>query len=118
MTRAGRYMALVASGDAAPPTPTASLEGQQSVCERVTLAIARAAEHGLITPTCLERAVALERLLRRNGVGGGRIRVGVRWEGGQFLAHAWVELGGVVLADSPTRVRSFTSFARAETLPS
>jgi hypothetical protein len=38
----------------------------------------------------------------------------VRWQQeAEFLAHAWVELGDVVLADSVSRVRAFQSIADA-----
>ena len=52
-------------------------------------------------------------LMRRHGISRGRIRVGVRLEDGQFLAHAWVELGDLILADAPRRVRAFQSIAEA-----
>jgi len=75
----------------------------------MALAVARVAEHSpLHRPKCLERAVALDRMLRRAGIDDGRIRVGVRLREGGFEAHAWVELGGVVLGDEEWHVRTFT----------
>lgn len=114
-TRPGRYVELarteVAPQDVfAGPTDT----GTRTLASRLALAVERAAEHGPIRTTCLERAVALDRLLRGHGVTAGRIRVGVRWQDGQFLAHAWVELGDTVLADTPARVRAFQSIADAK----
>jgi hypothetical protein len=107
-TPSGRFVQVAATG----PTPEVGVPpdaATRALSEGLAIAIERAAGHGLIRPTCLERAVALQRLLRRHGVTSGRIRVGVQWQNGAFLAHAWVELGGIVLADSPRRVRAFTS---------
>ena len=97
-----------ATGEAATPDAATRALGQ-----RLALAVERAAEHGPVRATCLERAIALDRLLRRHGVARGRIRVGVRWEHDQFLAHAWVELDDLVLADTPDRVNAFRTIAAA-----
>lgn len=111
-TTPGRFMQVSpvddASRDAAAPDPATRALG-----ERLALAVERAAENGPIRATCLERAVALDRLLRRHGVERGRIRVGVRWEDGQFLAHAWVELGDLILADTADRVQAFRAIGTA-----
>ena len=42
--------------------------------------------------TCLTRSFALSIMLRRSGYPS-EIRIGAAQEGGQFLAHAWVERG-------------------------
>lgn len=73
------------------------------------LAVRRAAAYGPLSTTCLLRATALQRLLEREGILDSRLRVGVRSVDGRFAAHAWVELGGLVLLDQPRHVRSFTS---------
>ena len=106
LTPATAAPAIPATGSIAPETGALSA--------RLALAVERAAEHGPVSTTCLERAVALDRLLRHHGVTAGRIRVGVRWQDAEFLAHAWVELGDKVLADSVTRVRGFQSIADAK----
>jgi hypothetical protein len=89
-------------------------QGARVLAQRLALAVARAAEHGPIRATCLERAVALDLLLRRHGITAGRIAVGVRWRDDRFLAHAWIELGDRVLLDLPHRVRAFTLIGLAE----
>lgn len=71
-------------------------------------AVDRAAEHGFFRPTCLVRAAAIQRLLRRDGIAAGSIRVGVRRDVGGFAAHAWVEVGDQVLGDQAPHVRTFT----------
>lgn len=72
------------------------------------VAVRRAAEHGPVRTTCLLRATALQQLLERDGIQGSRLRVGVRRSGEHFAAHAWLELGDMVLGDQPQRVRTFT----------
>ncbi len=112
-TRVGRYLDLNPT-DSDVPSHDPIDPATRALASRLALAIERAAEHGPVASTCLERAVALDRLLRRRGITGARIRVGVRWQQGrEFLAHAWVELGDVVLADSVSRVRAFQSIADA-----
>lgn len=75
---------------------------------RLAVAIRRVADHGLLRPRCLVRAVALNCMLERHGVRGSRIRIGVRIDEGRFAAHAWVELGGRVLGDFVEHTGGFT----------
>jgi hypothetical protein len=74
---------------------------------RTALAVRRVADHGLLRPKCLVRAVALSRMLDQRGITGSRVRVGVRRIDGEFEAHAWVELGQRVLGDDALHVSSF-----------
>jgi hypothetical protein len=71
-------------------------------------AVTRAARYGFFRPQCLVRSLAVQRMLRRRGASVGELRIGVRREGGGLVAHAWVELDGVVIADSPEHIRTFT----------
>ncbi len=66
-------------------------------------------------PACLSRSVTLWWLLRRRGIDSA-IRIGVRTAEGRFEAHAWVELGGVVLNDSQDVGERFAAF-EGDTLP-
>ena len=70
---------------------------QRQTSERLASAINRATRYGLFRPLCLTRAVALSHMLDAHGIAGHRIRIGVRRDGGSFAAHAWVELGHLVL---------------------
>lgn len=79
---------------------------------RLALAVERAAEYGLFRPSCLVRAVAVHHMLESHGFAGSWIRVGIRREGGRFMAHAWVDYAGNVLADQEWRVKEFDEFAR------
>jgi hypothetical protein len=56
---------------------------------------------------CLHRSLALHWWLRREGVAS-RLQIGVRKEGGDLAAHAWVELDGQVVNDHPAAVARFT----------
>jgi len=66
-----------------------------------------------VTTTCLGRAVALHRLLNRRNVTGSQVCIGVQREAGEFTAHAWVELDGLLLGDSRDAVQKWTPFGRA-----
>jgi len=95
--------------------PAVAETGRRDVApmvRRLALAVERAAECGLFRPTCLVRAVAVHRTLESHGFVGSWIRVGVRQEGARFLAHAWVDYQGHVLADREWRVKEFADLAR------
>jgi hypothetical protein len=90
---------------------TAAIPTHPAVAVRalaLELAVRRAAAYGPVRTTCLLRATALQRLLEREGIHHSRLRVGVRRVAGHFAAHAWVELGELVLGDRPEHVRTFT----------
>ena len=76
-------------------------------------ALDRAGRFGMFRPRCLVRSVALHHLLRRAGIPGSRIRIGVRPESEGLDAHAWVTLADRVLADDPRFVGRFTEIADA-----
>jgi hypothetical protein len=76
--------------------------------ERLALAVDRVARFGLFRPTCLVRAVALERQIQHANAGPAVVRVGVAQVAGELLAHAWIELEGQVIGDEQARVRRFT----------
>lgn len=84
------------------------LSGDPARASALGLAVERAAEHGIIRPFCLVRAMALRELLRAEGIAGASIRIGVRRNGGEFQAHAWVLWGATVLGDRPEHVARFT----------
>ncbi len=71
-------------------------------------AVRRAAKYGVFRPACLVQAIALQRLLIADGIRGAVIRVGVKQSEDGMLAHAWVELDGAVLGDSPENVCQYT----------
>ena len=76
------------------PIPT-SHELVQSTCEAVHLAACLYWKPVL----CLQRSVSLVRLLRKQGVVA-RLVIGYRTA--PFFSHAWVEVDGRIVNDSPT----------------
>ncbi|MEO8198815.1 MAG: lasso peptide biosynthesis B2 protein [Thermoanaerobaculia bacterium] len=66
--------------------------------ESLALAVGRAGAHHLLPMTCLPRALALQRMLRRRGYSA-VVRIGVRKVAGGVSAHAWVEVGGCALGE-------------------
>ncbi len=67
---------------------------------RLATLVEIAARHHLVPMTCLRRALVLRRLLSRTG-SSGALRLGVRREANELLAHAWVEVGERPLGDDP-----------------
>ncbi len=75
----------------------------------ITRMEAAAARNILVGANCLEHSLVLWWLLRRRGIVAA-LRIGGRKESGQFEAHAWVELDGVVLDGSNQEHRHFVPF--------
>jgi len=74
----------------------------------IARAVDRAARRGVFRPLCLARSVALQRMLRSEGILGSRIHIGVRSVRGAFEAHAWVTLDGRVIGDDATFIERFS----------
>ncbi|WP_162562421.1 lasso peptide biosynthesis B2 protein [Salinigranum rubrum] len=69
--------------------------------DRLVWAVDVASRTVPVETTCLPRALTGSALLARYGYAS-TLRIGVRREGGEFAAHAWVERDGrVVLGDLP-----------------
>jgi hypothetical protein len=73
------------------------------------VAVNRAANHVFGPVTCLTRSLVLRWWLRRYGTPSD-LRIGVRLEGGELLAHAWVEKDGIPLNDRPDVVERYAAF--------
>jgi Transglutaminase-like superfamily len=65
---------------------------------RLARLVGIAARHHLLPLACLPQSLALQALLRRQGVGA-ELRIGVRREDRMLRAHAWVEHAGLPVAD-------------------
>jgi hypothetical protein len=72
--------------------------------------VAVAARYSLIGRTCLPQAMVLSFLLQRMGLKGD-LRIGVRQEGKELKAHAWIEQQGHILNDSADVHERFAAFA-------
>ena len=61
---------------------------------------------------CLDQSLVLWWQLNRRGIAA-EMRIGARKEAGRFEAHAWVEVGNVVLNDSGEAHLHFAPFDRS-----
>ena len=100
----GRAMALARRlGRARTPIPTHDAALVRGTVERVALAAAFFPGRAI----CLEQSLALYVLLRRRGVAA-ELRVGVH--PAPFAAHAWVEVEGEPVNESPEVVAALVPF--------
>jgi hypothetical protein len=93
--------------DRSPIAPHAPLS--QPEAGALGAAVNRAANHVFGPATCLTRSLLLRWLLRRYGTPSD-LRIGVRFEEGVLVAHAWVEKDGIPVNDSPEVVARFAAF--------
>lgn len=91
------------------PISAASAPLSQTEAAGLGLAVNRAASRILGPSCCLTRSLLLRWLLRRCGTPS-ELRIGVRFEEGRFLAHAWIEQHAVPINDSPVAVARFAAF--------
>jgi len=80
---------------------------------RATARLVKAARnHGIYQANCLQLALTLWWLLRRQGIQSD-LRIGVRKEATGLQAHAWVEYRGQVLTDRDDVSQRFVPFTGA-----
>ena len=96
------------------PVPQRQSRSMESVspsvmAAKITRAVRTVELHGPGTPNCLERSMLLWWLLRRAGIEG-ELHIGARKNGSRLEAHAWVELEGEVLNDSPEVHKHYARF--------
>lgn len=82
-----------------PVSPAPIAEASATIA-RLARAVDIAAHNTWPRPTCLSRSLALWRMLAAEGVPA-VVRLGVSRPGDGFEAHAWVEVGGLVVNDAP-----------------
>jgi hypothetical protein len=70
-----------------------------------------AARRGLVHGNCLSQSLTLLWLLRRHGLPGD-LRLGARAQAGKFMAHAWVEVGGLPLIERRDELSGYAPFER------
>jgi Transglutaminase-like superfamily len=87
------------------------LSGQpeMEVARRVAAIQEAVSRHLPWQASCLEKSLVLWWQLGRRGIAA-EMRIGARKEAGRFEAHAWVELGTVVLNDSGETHMHFAPF--------
>jgi len=94
---------------------TSAKEGPSGALSDVHVAqasrmVLAAARNFPIPSTCLERSLTLWWLLARQGITT-QLQIGVRKEGGEFAAHAWVEYRGVAIGDPESTHLHYMAFA-------
>jgi len=93
--------------DRSPVAQRTSLS--QAEAAALGLAVNRSANHVLGRANCLPRSLLLRWLLRRFGTVSD-LRIGVCFDGGELLAHAWVEQDGIPINDRPEVVARYAAF--------
>ena len=91
---------------------------QLAVAQDTAYALAVAIKFGPWWPKCLLRSLTLGWFLARRGIPF-EVRIGVPGSGVgdrtvDFTAHAWVELQGVVLNDSPDVAEKYQAFSNGD----
>ena len=94
---------------ATPPADSDSLNKQIALTAHMVNAADR---HGLVHPSCLVKSLAMWWLLGRQGITS-QLRVGIRKEGGNLEAHAWVEREGIALNEPEEHHRHYAAFDAA-----
>src|SRR6266436_48042 len=85
---------------------------------RLTVRMVNAAvRHVWRSSTCLEKSLALWRLLKRRGIAS-ELRIGARKADGKFEAHAWVERQGIAVNEPEDVHRHYAAFDTAFPLQS
>jgi hypothetical protein len=87
----------IARTRAAASAPSA---GQHAAIWRAFRAVQRAIRVWPAEVKCLQTALVLAQVLRARGIDTS-LRIGVRKDGGELRAHAWIEAGGFHLDDAP-----------------
>lgn len=106
-----RWRGLARAHAAAGGSVAGRPPGEEAVAfaRRIARWVNVASRHGPWRPTCLPSSLVLQRLLREHGIES-ELRFGVRKAAGRLEGHAWVEIGGVALADVPHEGAPFAAF--------
>jgi hypothetical protein len=93
----------------AQPGPSGDLVDART-CGRVVDALA---DRMPIGGRCLQRSLVLGWMLRRRGIGS-RLRIGVQKIEGVLSAHAWLEVAGEPVNDTPNHCGAYVVFDAPE----
>ena len=95
---------------AAAPHPPAETD---RLIRQTQAAVERAIRNHLYPMTCLRRALALQRLLARQGIAAA-LRFGVQRQADGITAHAWLEYNGQPLGETQAVERRYAALAFQE----
>ena len=93
-----------------PPRKSSPPVAAVDLCALTSRMVLAAARNSPIPSTCLERSLSLWWLLARQGIAT-RFRIGVRKDGKEFTAHAWVEREGVAIGEPDASHLHYAAFA-------
>ncbi len=82
---------------------------QTAPFEQLVWSVNAAANHHLRKPTCLRRSLSLKQMLQRRRISAD-LHIGIRKSGAQISAHAWIELAGIIVNDSPDITAHYSQF--------
>jgi hypothetical protein len=88
-----------------------SRPGNDAALPQAAARMVAAAAH-IVHANCLQRSLMLWWLLHRRDVASD-LRIGVRRQGDQLTAHAWIEYAGVVINDRADVARLYAPFAES-----
>lgn len=103
------HLAALAADDTPPEEPATN---RLLLARDYARAVDRAARGLPFSTSCLERSLALRRLLRGQGLATD-LRIGVRRSPDGLTAHAWLELSGTVLNDSEDVHERYAAFSES-----
>lgn len=105
-----KWQRLLAKASRANSSETSPEMSQQvDEARRVARIVSIASRQGVYHANCLQQSLVLWWLLKRRSITS-QIRFGARKDNRQFMAHAWVELKGVVLNDDANVSHRFAPF--------
>jgi hypothetical protein len=90
-----------------------SLEAHVEQAHAIERRVAAVARMWPVEVSCLRRSLVLIWLLRCHNVEG-RLRIGVRKSPSGLLGHAWVDVGGQPVNDSPEHCATFMPLEQGE----
>lgn len=96
---------------------TWSAERSQHQISLVLAAVNRARYNHLYPMTCLRRSLALQRMLAKEGIATD-LKIGVRKDGRQISAHAWLEYEGKTLGEAEKIIGNFVTLEKDASISS
>jgi hypothetical protein len=97
---------------AARLSPRPIPEKTEALIQALKTSVDHARHNHLYPMTCLRRALTLQKMLAQRGLAA-ELKIGVRKEAGQFLAHAWVEYQGQPLGEAEKITENFAELKKA-----
>jgi hypothetical protein len=94
---------------ARPPLPP---EETENLIRALRAAVDRARYNHLYPMTCLRRSLTLQKMLSERGLAA-ELKIGVRKEAGQLIAHAWLEYLGQPLGEPEQITEQYATLKKA-----